>query len=129
MGSHFKYYVVAKEGLNGYGFADESFSNIIEVEQFPNTYIPNAFSPNSSILENQVFKPANSFMNTNGYWFIIYSRQGEIVFMTNDITQGWDGTEQLSGKAVPAGMFVYRLEYINPDGKKIVKNGTVMLIY
>ena len=129
MGSHFQYYVVAHEGLNEYGFADESISNIIEVEQFPNTYIPNAFYPNGTIVENQVFKPTNSFMSTVGYMFTIYSRQGEIVFATNDITQGWDGTEQKSGKAVPAGMYVYRLEYVRPDGKKVVKNGTVMLIY
>ena len=129
MGSHFQYYVVAHEGLNEYGFADESISNIIEVEQFPNTYIPNAFYPNGTIVENQVFKPINSFMNTEGYLFTIYSRQGEIVFITNDITQGWDGTEQKSGKAVPAGMYVYRMEYVRPDGKKIVRNGTVMLIY
>jgi gliding motility-associated-like protein len=129
MGSHFQYYVIAHEGLNEYGFADESVSNIIEVEQFPNTYIPSAFTPNGTIIENQVFKPANSFMNTVGYLFAIYSRQGEIVFITNDITQGWDGTEQKSGKAVPAGMYVYRMEYVRPDGKKVVKNGTVMLIY
>lgn len=129
MGSHFKYYVVAKEGLNEYGFSDESVSNIVEVEQFPNTYIPNAFCPKSTILENQVFKPANSFMSTIGYLFIIYSRQGEIVFMTNDITQGWDGTEQKNGKAVPPGMYVYRLEYLKPDGDKVVKNGTVMVVY
>lgn len=129
MGSHFQYYVVAHEGLNEYGFADESVSNIIEVEQFPNTYIPNAFCPNSTIIENQVFKPANSFMNAEGYVFAVYSRQGEIVFITNDITQAWDGTEQKSGKAVPAGMYVYRLEYIRPDGKKVVKNGTVSVVY
>ncbi len=129
MGSHFQYYVVAKEGLNEYGFADESVSNIIEVEQIPNTYIPNAFFPNGTIIDNQVFKPANSFMSTEGYLLIIYSRQGEIVFTTKDITQGWDGTEQKSGKAVPAGMYIYRLEFILPDGKKVVRNGTVLLIY
>ena len=129
MGSHFQYYVVAQEGLNEYGFADESVSNIIEWEQCPNTYIPNAFCPNSSLVENQVFKPANSFMSTAGYWFTIYSRQGEIVFITNDITLGWDGTEQKSGKAVPPGMYIYRLEYLRPDGEKVVKNGTVTLIY
>lgn len=129
MGSHFQYYVVAKEGLNEYGFADESMSNIIEVEQFPNTYIPNAFYPNSTILENKIFKPANSFMGTKGYWFTVFSRQGEIVFITNDITKGWDGTEQKSGKQAPAGMYVYRLEYLKPDGETVVKNGTVMLIY
>ena len=129
MGSHFQYYVIAREGFNEYGFADESVSNIIEVEQFPNTYIPNAFCPNSTIVENHVFKPANSFMNTEGYLFTVYSRQGEIVFTTNNITIGWDGSEQKSGKAVPAGMYVYRMEFIRPDGKKVVKNGTVMVVY
>lgn len=129
MGSHFQYYVVAQEGLNDYGFADESISNTIEVEQFPNTYLPNAFCPNGTIVENQIFKPVNSFMNTEGYLFTIYSRQGEIVFTTNDISEGWNGTEQKSGKAVPPGMYVYRLAFIHPDGKKVVKNGTVTLIY
>lgn len=129
MGSHFQYYVVAHEGLNEYGFAEESQSNIIEVEQLPNTYIPNAFCPYGTIVENQIFRPVNSFMNTEGYIFTIYSRQGELVFITHDITQGWDGTEQKSGKEVPAGIYVYRLEYILPNGKKVVKSGTVTLIH
>lgn len=129
MGSHFQYYVVAHEGLNEYGFAEESRSNTIEVEQNPNTYIPSAFYPNSTIEQNKVFKPFNSFMSTSGYLLTIYSRQGEIVFQTNDITLGWDGKEQKSGKEVPGGVYVYRLQYFQPDGKKIVRNGTVTLIF
>ncbi|MCQ2272511.1 MAG: fibronectin type III domain-containing protein [Bacteroidales bacterium] len=127
-GSHFQYYVEAHEGPNEYGFSDVSTSNYVEVEQMPNAYIPNAFCPYGTIVENQSFKPVNSFMSTVGYLFTIYSRQGEIVFQTTDITMGWDGTEQKSGKDVPAGMYVYRLQYTTPTGEKIVRNGTVMLL-
>ncbi|MBO4654333.1 MAG: gliding motility-associated C-terminal domain-containing protein [Bacteroidales bacterium] len=127
-GSRFQYYVVAQEGLNEYGFSDESRSNILEVRQFPNTYIPNAFCPNSNYEENKVFKPVNSFMSTEGYQLAIYSRQGELVFLTTDINQGWDGTEQYSGKAVPTGMYIYHMVYIRSDNQKVVKKGTVMLI-
>lgn len=129
MGSHFQYYVVAHEGVNEYGFSEESRSNIIEAEQSPNTYLPNAFCPNSLIVANRVFKPNNSFMSTENYLFTIYSRYGDIVFQTTDITLGWDGTEQKSGKAVPRGIYIYRLQFVQPDGKKVVKNGTVTLIY
>lgn len=128
-GSHFQYYVEAHEGPNEYGFSDVSKSNYVEVVQSPNTYIPNAFCPYGTIAENQTFKPVNSFMSTEGYLFTIYSRQGEIVFQTSDISLGWDGTEQKSGKNVPPGMYVYRLQYTTPSGKKVVRNGTVMLIH
>lgn len=128
MGSTFQYSVKAHEGTNRYGFADTSRSNTVEVKQFPNTYIPNAFHPTGTLVDNQVFKPVNSFMNTTNYLFTVYSRQGEIVFTTTDITEGWNGHEQKSGKVSESGMYVYRLQYTDTDGKLVVRHGTVVLV-
>lgn len=128
MGSAFRYYVVANEGVNRFGFADTSRSNTIEVKQYPNTFIPNAFRPTGTIIENQVFKPANSFMNTEGYKLTIYSRQGEIVFTTTDITEGWNGKDNTGQHWMPAGMYVYRLQYTDLEMKLHVRSGTVMMI-
>lgn len=127
LGSKFTYYVVAEENPNDYGFQDTSASNHITVEQRPEYYIPNAFTPLGTV--NTVFKPINSFMPTDGtYQFSIFSRQGQMVFRTTDPNAGWDG--RLNGKICPAGVYVYKISYFIPgESSPIIKEGTVTLLY
>ena len=41
----------------------------------------------------------------------IFNRFGELIFESNDIGTGWDGTYK--GKASPMGVYVYKITYIN----------------
>ncbi len=124
-GSIFKYYVVAHEQLNDYGFEDISISNQLELRQLPSLYIPNAFTPLQTI--NKVFQPVNAFISPEGYSFNIYSRQGILIFSTNNPAQGWDGYYE--GKILPMDVYMYKIYYILPDGTVEQRNGSVMLIY
>ncbi len=88
-------------------------------------YIPNAFSPNADDI-NDYF----SIINSCGFeltYFRIYNRWGQMVWETNDITEGWPGTFN----EVPCGMGVYvwvvvgRNSYNN---QSVMKKGNVSLI-
>ena len=55
-----------------------------------------------------------------------YDRYGQVVFESDDLNFGWDGTHQ--GQALPAGTFVYRLEYTEASRQKGQRYGLLHLI-
>ena len=87
--------------------------------------LPTGFSPNGDG-NNDVFR-AISHCQAKNFSMIIYSRWGEQVFQTNDITQGWDGT--FHNKNQPMSVYVYYIEYFNYCENKIKKiGGNVTLV-
>jgi gliding motility-associated-like protein len=127
-GGKFYYQVVANEdNTNIYGFQDKSYSNIVEIVKEAITYIPNMFSPNSQIAENKIFKPVNSYVDMEEYVFSIYDRWGSLIFSTNDIKAGWDGT--VNGKPAAAGVYAYILIYRLDKKTMYKKQGHVTLIW
>ncbi len=69
-------------------------------------YFPNAFTPNRDGL-NERFAPVGNLVET--YQLRIFNRWGELIFESNDIALGWDGTYK--GNTVPDGVYVYVIEY------------------
>jgi gliding motility-associated-like protein len=93
-------------------------------------YAPNAFSPNKDNV-NDVFLPGISpEITVMQYSMLIFNRWGNLIFETEDYTQGWDGTA--GHKDVPDGVYIYviQLKYRDDKGegsKKIA--GDVTLIH
>lgn len=86
--------------------------------------VPTAFSPNGDGV-NDVFRamqrPARLFD------LRIVDRWGEVVFRTDDPTDGWDGT--FRGRPAPVGTYVYEAVYSFHDRQEPVRMaGTVTLI-
>jgi len=75
-------------------------------ERFPKIFIPNAFSPNNDGV-NDEFKPVTD-CNLQ-YSIQIFNKWGEIVFSTEDITEGWDG--RYKGTKVQDGQYSYIIFY------------------
>ncbi|MFZ5976678.1 MAG: PKD domain-containing protein [Hydrotalea sp. AMD] len=90
----------------------------------PDIFIPTAFTPNHDN-KNDILKPIPVGI-TDLRYFSIYNRWGQLIFTTNQIGEGWDGT--YNGSMQPAGTYVYTAEGIDFTGKKIYKKGTVVLI-
>jgi gliding motility-associated-like protein len=88
---------------------------------------PNAFTPNNDGL-NDVFRilPACKYVALEKFKLRIYNRWGQLVFSTNDINEGWDGT--FKRKLQGAGAFVYYLEYAFKQNPVVKKKGTIELI-
>lgn len=86
--------------------------------------VPTAFSPNGDGL-NDVFKPIPLGMLSVDL-FRVYNRWGEMVFSTSQIGRGWDGT--FRGSPQSGGTYVWYVEGITYENKKVARKGTVVLI-
>ena len=87
-------------------------------------YIPNAFTPNGDGL-NDVFRPIALGIKKINY-FKIFNRWGQLIFSTTEQNRGWDGI--FKGHPQDAAVYVWIIEGIDYQDKKITKKGTVTLI-
>ncbi|MEO6288491.1 MAG: PKD domain-containing protein, partial [Ginsengibacter sp.] len=87
-------------------------------------YVPNAFTPNGDNL-NDIFNAVPLGMKSLNY-FRIYNRFGEVVFSTNQLNKGWNGT--LNGKPQNPDVYVWIIEGTDYQDTKIFKRGIVTLI-
>lgn len=96
----------------------------LRVFEGPEIYVPTAFTPNGDG-KNDVFKPFPVGIKNYTY-FRIYNRWGQEIFASADFNRGWDGT--INGKQQPTGTYVWIVEGITKDNKKIVKRGTIIVV-
>ncbi len=87
-------------------------------------YIPSAFTPNNDNL-NETFGVIDNVL-VQYFSMQIFSKWGQLIFNSNDITKKWDGT--FKGKKMPNGYYLWMLNYVNQKSKKIYQQGTIMLI-
>ena len=102
-GYHYPYQVVTNE----FGCRDTAIRQIY-VEPQTTIYIPNAFTPNEDG-SNEVFKPV--IFDVTEYELLIFNRWGEVIFETQNTSEGWDG--RMKGRLAPDGVYVWRVTYRN----------------
>lgn len=120
----FTYWIAAEENPgNTFGFQEKSLSNRITFAQKTDLFMPNAFRPGGV---TPTFKPVFIFFNGPSYLFQVYNRWGQLIFETNQATEGWDGEYQ--GRPAPTGTFLYRLVYQDFDGKSFEQRGAFTLV-
>ncbi len=86
-------------------------------------YAPNTFTPNNDGI--------NDFFTLKGVGIeqatlYIFNRWGELLFETNDLTKGWDGTYQ--GQDVQSGVYVWKAVLTGYNGDELEKIGSVNLL-
>ena len=119
-----KTYKVTLTAQNNLGCLDTFSAPIIKLQSCYIT-VPNAFTPNGDG-KNDYLYPLNAFL-AKDLEFKVYNRYGQLVFMTNDWTQKWDGT--INGKPQPTGAYVWTLRYTDgPSGKQFFQKGSSVLI-
>jgi gliding motility-associated-like protein len=96
----------------------------IEVKKVARAYIPNAFTPNNDG-RNDEFRIGTT--NLREFTIRIFNRWGQEVFASSQPDFEWNGTSK-TGKALPEGVYVYTMRYLDIDGKVVEDNGTVTLI-
>jgi len=87
-------------------------------------FIPNAFTPNGDGL-NDLFV-AQSEEEYAYFEMSIYSRDGQILFLSKDIKHGWDG--RYKGAPQPHGSYIYIIRYKDANGKMNEKKGNFLLL-
>ncbi|MFO7259178.1 MAG: gliding motility-associated C-terminal domain-containing protein [Bacteroidota bacterium] len=109
---------IAKEGGLG-----EAISNVVVITRDPRITYPTAFTPNGDG-KNDHFTVFTKFVN--GFQMSIFNRWGELIYVTDDINQGWDGT--FNGKLMPEGTYAFRVDVVDYLGRSFVEMGSVMLL-
>jgi gliding motility-associated-like protein len=115
---------------NANGCVDSTFE-IIQIEQDPIYYVPNAFTPNGSELNNiflPVFSPS---LSLSSYQLQIFNRWGQTVFESRDPGKGWDGTIATpNGPSMSQdGVYTYKLSFVETGfEKEFVVTGSVSLV-
>ncbi len=66
---------------------------------------PTAFRPSSTIVRNSEFKIIGNITALAGYHLYIYNRWGQLVFETEDPTEGWNG--KINGSPAEMGSYAY----------------------
>jgi gliding motility-associated-like protein len=79
-------------------------------------YIPSAFSPNRDN-KNELFLCKVNCTEFQGK-LEIYNRMGQLLFQSQDLEEGWDGTWK--GKDAPEGVYIYVLKYSGYDNGRYI---------
>lgn len=86
-------------------------------------YVPNSFTPNGDGL-NDIFRPAVIGQQT--FQMTIYDRWSEVLYKTNDPSNGWDGTYK--GNTCKENAYVWEISTIDIFGIKHYYIGYVIII-
>ncbi|MCW3084782.1 MAG: hypothetical protein JWP12_2148 [Bacteroidetes bacterium] len=84
----------------------DSVSEVVQIKPLFTLYIPNAFTPDEN--------GTNDYFTAKGdqiseFKMMIFDRWGELIFQTNDIKNGWNGTVKNGSKISENGVYVYKI--------------------
>lgn len=94
-----------------FGEISNYFVNIEECLEV-NLFIPNAFSPNGDLINDNFSVVINDVLS---YQLTIWNRWGELVFETNDPWGNWNGTYK--GKESPQDVYTYKVIFEDSYGQ------------
>ncbi len=95
----------------------------VNVEISGDVYVPNLFSPNGDGVNDVLGIYGFSVSEVE---FRIYDRWGELIFLSNSMSDTWDGT--FRGETLNSAVFVYTLQVTYMDGREQLQHGNITLI-
>jgi len=102
-GYHYPYQVVTNE----YGCTDTAVRQVY-VKAHTTFYVPTSFTPDNSNI-NDVFQPV--VFDVQEYEFTIYNRWGELIYITHNTGEGWDG--YFKNLPSPDGVYIWKMKFLN----------------
>jgi gliding motility-associated-like protein len=90
-------------------------------------FIPNAFSPNNDGL-NDLFFPVGTGIDKQNFDMWIYDRWGNMIWSTENMSEGWDGKVKGSNEVVMQDVYVWRIRLKTFDSNKKVYTGHVTVV-
>ena len=118
-------YNVMQVVTNSFGCRD-SIEHIIKINPGYTFYIPNAFTPNGDGT-NETFKGTG--IGIKNYTIMIFDRWGELIFQSDNMEKGWDGTfKGKGGDKVQEGVYVWKVQLRDEANKEHDFDGTVSVI-
>jgi gliding motility-associated-like protein len=118
-------FIISQYVINERGCKDTA-TIVVDIDGTFKFYVPNAFTPDGDGL-NEVFLPKTT--GVSEYKLTIFNRWGQEVFITNTITEGWNGSirNNTATQCIPD---VYVWKIVVRDRLKEIKRfaGTVTLL-
>lgn len=87
-------------------------------------FVPTVFTPNGDGLNDKLFVRGKALKKLTT--FIVTNRWGNVVFSTNNIKDGWDGT--FRGQMSPTDAYVWYVKGICTNDQEVEKRGTITLV-
>ncbi|MBT6808128.1 MAG: hypothetical protein HOA52_01400, partial [Flavobacteriales bacterium] len=103
----------------------DTISKKVLVDEY-SFFIPNSFIPSSNLSENKIFRGYG--IGIENYELKIFSRWGELIFETQNLDEGWNGTYYSSENACPNGVYTYTVFIENIYGEIFEYQGQVKLL-
>ena len=119
-------YSVSLEVTNSFG-CKNSVIKLLKIEDEFAIFIPNTFTPTKPDGNNDVFKPSGIGFKSDSFEMRIFDRWGELVFKTNDVNKGWDGSIK-GGKIAKQDTYVFKItvnDYKNKE-REFVGHVTIL---
>lgn len=117
-------YITVKADNTGWAKIDNfCLSKVDYCIDLPEIEMPNVFTPNNDGV-NDLFKPV-VFKGMESGNMIILNRWGNVIYESNDLSNGWDGTFQ--NKPVSDGVYFYKIHYKTIFENEEVKYGSFHL--
>jgi gliding motility-associated-like protein len=95
----------------------------VHVSLAPTFYVPNAFTPDMDGENDEWIPVASGFKSIT---VRIFNRWGEEIFVTNDLTNKWDGT--YLGLPCQVGVYTWSIYGRDENDELIIKHGHVSLV-
>lgn len=103
----------------------------IQVEE--TAFVPNLFTPNGDGKNDNLL--VYGLTEAQSFTFMIYNREGNVVFETTDVRQatssGWNGSAR--GTLQPGGVYYWKVDGRTMSGERLLlngkKTGTILLVH
>ncbi|MCS6819106.1 MAG: PKD domain-containing protein, partial [Chitinophagales bacterium] len=87
-------------------------------------FVPTVFTPNGDGLNDKLFVRGKSLKKLTT--FVVSNRWGNVVFETDNIKEGWDGT--FRGQLCSSDVYVWYVKGICTNDQEVFKKGTITLL-
>ncbi len=95
---------------------------LLEVEDCDNLNAPNVFTPNGDGVNDVLYFYLHE---ATCFEVKVYDRWGLLMYESEDMEEGWDGTSLQSGNIVPDGTYYYIVAYCKYNGKPGAETGYI----
>ncbi len=112
---------------NTFGCVD-TVIKLLPIEDEFAIYIPNTFTPTKQDGKNDVFSVAGMGFLTEGFEMSIFDRWGAVIYKTNEVAKGWDGTVKGGGTIAKQDVYIYKIKLKDYRGRAKEFTGHITLL-